>query len=128
MRMLGNLAAITGSYPAIRIGGTTANHATFVPSQEEPILLNFTTPGADQPTSLTWGRSWLDTFSNFPAETKFTVGLTFNSGEEGTAQTVAEAVEVISKLNSSLYALEIGNEFDGAACSSRRPALAGWPC
>ena len=119
--MLENLAAITGTYPEIRIGGTTANHATFAPSQAEPILLNFTTPGADQPTSLTWGPSWLDSFSNLPPEVKYTVGLTFNAEDTGAAQTVAEAVEVFSKLNSSLYAFEVGNEFDGEGCSLRRP-------
>lgn len=111
--MLQNLADITGSYPEVRIGGTTANHATFVPSQTEAIVLNFTTPGADQPTSLTWGPSWLDTFKNFPIGTKYTVGLSFNSGESGDSETVSEAVEIFSKLNSSLYAFEIGNEFDG---------------
>lgn len=111
--MLQNLADITGAYPEVRIGGTTANHATFVPSQTEAIVLNFTTPGADQPSSLTWGPSWLDLFHNFPLGTQYTVGLTFNSGESGNSDTISEAVEIFSKLNSSLYAFEIGNEFDG---------------
>ncbi|KAH8594004.1 hypothetical protein B0O99DRAFT_688030 [Bisporella sp. PMI_857] len=109
-RLLQNLADIAGSYPHIRVGGTTANHAAYDPNQEEAIILNYTTPGADQPSSLTWGPAWLELFHYWP--TQYTVGITFDSGEKGEQKTVAEAAAITKALRSSLYALEVGNEFD----------------
>lgn len=108
-----NLANVAGSYPRIRIGGSTANRATYVSDQEQAILLNFTTPGADQPTSLTWGPSWLRGFDVLPSKVKYTLGLPFNSGAAGEEHTLASAKAAYGGLKDKLYAFQIGNEFDG---------------
>ncbi|KAI9159186.1 Beta-glucuronidase [Paramyrothecium foliicola] len=110
IRMLENLANISGIYPQIRIGGTTSNHATFVSDQVEDIIPNFTLPGADQPASLTWGPSWLENFKNFPV--RYTLGLSFDSGIAGERKTLDEAQAAYEALGETLESFEVGNEFD----------------
>ena len=111
--MLQNLKDITGTTPQIRIGGTTANHASFVNSQAEPIIQNFAVAGADQPANVTLGPSYLQSFKTFPKGTKYTVGITFGSGSAGEDKTVEEAATFYAGLKDDLYAVEVGNEFDG---------------
>lgn len=113
LRMLQNLQSITGTSPPIRIGGTTANHATWEPNQQEAIIQNFAVAGADQPANISYGPGYLDYFKVFPKGTKYTVGLTFDSGATGEAKTIAEAKSFYDSLGGQLYAFEVGNEFDG---------------
>jgi hypothetical protein len=111
--MLQNLKDITGSAPQVRIGGTTSNHATFVQSQRAPIIQNFAVAGADQPANVTLGPSYLESFKVFPKGTKYTVGVTFDSGAVGEEKTVSEARTFYEGIKDDLYAMEVGNEFDG---------------
>jgi hypothetical protein len=111
--MLQNLKDISGSAVPIRIGGTTANHAIWTPGQKEAIIQNFAVPGADQPANATWGPKYLESFKALPKGTKYTVGLTFDSGERGENITAAEATAFYESLGQDLYAFEVGNEFDG---------------
>jgi hypothetical protein len=105
--MLQNLKDITGEAPQVRIGGTTANHWTWVEDQTEAIIQNFAIAGA------TLGPNYLQSFKTFPKGTKYIMGVTFDSGAEGEELTVSQA-EVFQKgLGDDLYALEVGNEFDG---------------
>lgn len=110
--MLQNLKDIIGSPVYIRVGGTTANHATWNETQTEAIVRYYATPGADQPANVTFGPKYLESFKTFPKDTKYTVGLTFNSGPEGEEETVQEATAFYQSLGSDLYAFEVGNEFD----------------
>ncbi|KAH8199545.1 hypothetical protein TruAng_006296 [Truncatella angustata] len=112
VNLINNLKDVGGSYPNIRVGGTTANYAVFVSDQEEPIILHYATPGADQPYSVTWGPTWLDYFDLLPEGIEYTLGLSFNSSTLGQTETIQEAAEAYSVLNRSLYAFEVGNEFD----------------
>jgi hypothetical protein len=111
--MLQNLKDITGSATQIRIGGTTANHASFVDSQPQPIIQNFAVAGADQPANVTLGPSYLESFKTFPKGTKYTVGVTFDSGAAGEEKSIEEAATFYAGLKDDLYAIEVGNEFDG---------------
>jgi hypothetical protein len=111
--MLQNLKDITGSAPEIRIGGTTANHASFVPNQAKAIIQNYAVVGADQPANSTLGPSYLESFKTFPKGTKYTVGITFDSGTAGEDKTVEEATVFFNGLKDDLNAIEVGNEFDG---------------
>jgi hypothetical protein len=111
--MLQNLKDITGSPVHIRVGGTTANHATWVPEQESSIIQNYATPGADQPAKVTLGPSYLESFKTFPKGTKYTMGLTFGSGSKGEDATVRTAKAFYQGLGDDLFAFEVGNEFDG---------------
>jgi hypothetical protein len=94
--MLQNLKDLTASAPPIRIGGTTANHGFYV---------------ADQ--NVSWGPAYLESFKVFPEGTKYTVGVTFDSGKDGEDMSVEEARAFYGGIGEDLYAIEVGNEFDG---------------
>jgi hypothetical protein len=118
--MLQNLKDITGSAVPVRVGGTTANHAIWTPNQKEAIIQNFATPGADQPANVTWGPAYLESFKVFPKGTKYTIGVTFDSGKKGEEASVAEATAFYKGIGKDLFAIEVGNEFDGM-CYYFRP-------
>lgn len=111
--MLQNLGDIAGSYPIIRAGGTTQNRATYLANQTEALIARFSTPGADQPSSLTVGPAWFESFQQFPNGTRYIYGLNFYDGEEGKAQTVLQAGAAYRSIGKDLYAFEIGNEVNG---------------
>lgn len=108
--MLQNLGDIAGSYPIIRAGGTTQNRNTYVANQTEALIARFSTPGADQPASLTVGPAWFESFQQFPDGTKYIYGLNFYDGDEGMAQAVLQAGAAYRGIGKDLYAFEIGNE------------------
>lgn len=120
--MLQNLKDITGSAAHIRVGGTTANHATWVADQREAIIQNFATPGADQPANVTIGPKYIESFKTFPKGTKYTVGVTFDSGAKGENATVTEVAAFYRGLGDDLFAIEVGNEFDGKFKSHSLPS------
>lgn len=111
--MLQNLKDITKSAPPIRVGGTTANHGIYIADQEEAMIQNFAVAGADQPANVTWGPAFLESFKIFPKGTKYTVGVTFDSGSTGEKATVTEAEAFYKGIGKELFAMEVGNEFDG---------------
>ncbi|KAG8168393.1 hypothetical protein KVR01_001142 [Diaporthe batatas] len=121
-QMLQNLGDIAGSYPIIRAGGTTQNRNTYVANQSEALIARFSTPGADQPASLTVGPAWFESFQQFPEGTKYIYGLNFYDGEEGMAQAVLQAGAAYRGIDKDLYAFEIGNEVNSWPGGSRRPA------
>jgi hypothetical protein len=112
-RMLQNLKDITGSAAPIRVGGTTANHGIWAPNQKEAIIQNFAVAGADQPANVTWGPAYLESFKTFPKGTHYTVGVTFGDGLDGEEATVTGAKAFYDGIGSELFAIEVGNEFDG---------------
>ncbi|OAG02711.1 uncharacterized protein CC84DRAFT_1250585 [Paraphaeosphaeria sporulosa] len=106
--------AIAGNYSAVpvRVGGTTANHGIWIPNQKQAIIQNFATPGADQPANSTWGPSYLESFKVLPKGTQYTVGVSFDDGDDGAKATVTEAQAFYSGLGNDIFAFEVGNEFD----------------
>lgn len=121
IKLLQNLADISGAYPIIRAGGSTQNRAIWVQNQTLAIVPTYATPGADQPSALTIGPAWLEAFQQFPKGTKYIFGLSFQDGAAGLNQTLLEAIPSFKTLGESLYAYEIGNEVDGFP-GGRRPA------
>ncbi|KAG6359218.1 hypothetical protein INS49_012739 [Diaporthe citri] len=121
-QMIQNLGDIAGSYPIIRAGGTTQNRATYLANQVEALIARYSTPGADQPSSLAVGPAWFESFQQFPKGTQYIYGLNFYDGDEGKAQTVLQAGAAYRGIGKDLYAFEIGNEVNGWAGGSRRPA------
>lgn len=120
--MLQNLKDISGSALPVRVGGTTANHAIWAPNQKEAIIQNFATPGADQPANVTWGPAYLESFKVFPKDTKYTVGVTFDSGAKGENNSVTESAAFYKGIGKDLFAIEVGNEFDGRFTTPRTPS------
>ena len=116
-QLLLNLEQISGALPIIRAGGSTANRAIYYPNQTEAVILTFDEPGADQPSALTIGPKWIESFQQFPQGTKYIYNLNFNDGEAGLNQTVLEAKLAFDGLEENLYAYEIGNEVDGTVRS-----------
>ena len=110
--MLQNLKDVSGSAVPVRVGGTTANHAMWAPNQKEAIIQNFATPGADQPANVTLGPAYLESFKVFPKGTKYTIGVTFDSGAKGENSSVTEAAAFYKGIGKDLFAIEVGNEFD----------------
>jgi hypothetical protein len=121
--MLQNLKDVSGSAVPVRVGGTTANHAIWAPNQKEAIIQNFATPGADQPANVTWGPAYLESFKVFPKDTKYTVGVTFDSGAKGENNSVTESAAFYKGIGKDLFAIEVGNEFDGKFTTSTTPEL-----
>lgn len=118
--MIQNLKDISGAYPVLRVGGTTMNKVVYNASQTEDVILTFENPTDDQPSRLTIGPSWMETFQQFPKEIEYIYGLSFydaNSslidGRNGIDETVAEAKLAYDALGDRLYAFEIGNEVNG---------------
>ncbi|KAH7001776.1 hypothetical protein B0J12DRAFT_733930 [Macrophomina phaseolina] len=61
--LIRNLYLVTGSYPIVRVGGSTQNHATWVQNQTEAIVLNFLDLSADQPDNVTLGPAFLELYA-----------------------------------------------------------------
>ncbi|KAL9090002.1 MAG: hypothetical protein Q9165_005531 [Trypethelium subeluteriae] len=122
-RMLQNLQDISGAYPIIRAGGSTQNRAIWVQNQTEAIIETIA-PGADQPSALTIGPAWLQSFHQFPNGTQYIYGLSFQDASAGLDQVLQEAVPAFQSLGDSLYAYEIGNEVDDYATQWKQYAAA----
>lgn len=120
-KILQNLKDISGAYPIIRAGGTTQNRAIWVQNQTVALIETFSPSSPDQPSSLTIGPSWLESFKTFPTGTQYIFGLSFQDGTAGLDQVLLEAIPTVAELGSSLYAFEIGNEVNGFP-GGRRPA------
>ena len=111
--MIQNLAQISGAYPIIRAGGSTQNRAVYVANQTEALNQTFSNPGDDQPSALTIGPKWFESFQQFPKGTQYIYGLNFFDGEDGLDQTVLQAAAAFKAVGEDIYAFEIGNEVDG---------------
>ncbi|KAK7732934.1 hypothetical protein SLS57_000877 [Botryosphaeria dothidea] len=106
-RLLSNIQSITNTPPPIRVGGTTQNHATYLPNQTSALIQYFSTPGADQPDSLTISSAFFESFKTFPDGTKYIYGLNFFDGDAGKAQALLEAhIFPVNRTNST-WSLEI---------------------
>jgi hypothetical protein len=62
---------------------------------------------------VTWGPKYLESFKVFPRGTKYTIGVTFDSGKKGENSSATEAEAFYNGIGKDLFAIEVGNEFDG---------------
>lgn len=107
-----NLRSISGELPYVRIGGTPQDIVEWNSSQKEAQIAVWPNNDLNQnPTGLSLGPSFVDSFGGFPKDTKYIFGLTFGSvNASGLQNTLMEAKAVFDALQGSLYAFEIGNE------------------
>lgn len=112
-KLLQNLYDVSGAHPIIRAGGTTQNRALYKANQTTALIEKFSASSPDQPSSLTIGPAWLESFQTFPQGTKYIYGLNFYDGAIGLQETLDEAIPAWAVLGDSIYAFEIGNEVDG---------------
>ncbi|KAH9895067.1 glycoside hydrolase superfamily [Cubamyces lactineus] len=117
---LANLATLRGAQPAIRIGGTTQDRATYDPNLQTPVNYTVASP-ADAPTTLTYGPSFLTLASQLKGEV--TVGL--NRQLNNQANSLAAGSRAKQSMG-NLFAIELGNEPDLYASSSPIASGTGW--
>ncbi|PSR82031.1 hypothetical protein BD289DRAFT_371895 [Coniella lustricola] len=101
---LANWEALTGTWPSIRIGGTTQDRALYDASTSAYVV--YTVAAAtDAPDNLTFGSS----FMRLAGEYKGSVVLGLDRGKNNITNTIAAAKVAVSDM-SNLLAIELGNE------------------
>ncbi|KAF6513298.1 hypothetical protein HZS61_006623 [Fusarium oxysporum f. sp. conglutinans] len=101
---LQNLKDLSGTWPPIRIGGTTQDRATYDASSSQQVTYTVANAG-DAPSTLTFGPSFMSLAGTYDG--KVTIG--FNRRLNNLANTVAAAAKAVDQIG-SLHAIELGNE------------------
>ncbi|KAJ5926689.1 hypothetical protein N7516_008462 [Penicillium verrucosum] len=101
---LQNLKDLTGTWPPMRIGGTTQDRATYDSSSTEAVTYTVASTGA-APETLTYGPSFISLAAGYAGEV--IIGL--NRRLDDISNTISAALLVQSKME-NLYSIELGNE------------------
>ncbi|KAJ5624035.1 hypothetical protein N7510_000344 [Penicillium lagena] len=101
---LQNLKDLTGTWPPLRIGGTTQDRATFDPSLNQAVNYSVASPD-DAPDTLTFGPSFVSLASTYAGD----VILGLNRRLDNISNTIAAATLAHTNME-NLYAIELGNE------------------
>ncbi|KAL4998650.1 Six-hairpin glycosidase-like protein [Aspergillus recurvatus] len=101
---LENLKDLTGTWPPLRIGGTTQDRATYDASSSEAVTYSVDDP-ADAPLSLTYGPPFITLASEYSGS----VVLGLNRRLNDIANTISAASLAVSEMD-NLQAIELGNE------------------
>lgn len=98
------MQALTGTWPPIRIGGTTQDRALY-DSATSAYVVYTVASAADAPASLTFGSSFMTLANSY----KGSVVMGLNRGKNNIANTIAAAKIAVSAMG-NLLAIELGNE------------------
>ncbi|KAF7624863.1 hypothetical protein F9C07_2154790 [Aspergillus flavus] len=101
---LQNLKELTGTWPPIRIGGTTQDRATYDASSSSAVTYTVSDP-ADAPSSLTFGPPFISLAADYDGQV--IIGL--NRRLNNQSNTIAAATLAKDTIK-NLYAIELGNE------------------
>ncbi|RDW63196.1 glycosyl hydrolase family 79 C-terminal domain-containing protein [Aspergillus mulundensis] len=101
---LENLKDLTGTWPPMRIGGTTQDRATYDAASTEPVTYSVDDP-ADAPLTLTYGPSFIALASEYAGS----VVLGLNRRLNDIANTISAASLAVAEMG-NLRAIELGNE------------------
>ncbi|KAF7523279.1 hypothetical protein PCG10_006683 [Penicillium crustosum] len=101
---LQNLKDLTGTWPPMRIGGTTQDRATYDSSSTEAVTYTVASAGA-APETLTYGPSFISLAAEYAGEV--IIGL--NRRLDDISNTISAALLAQSKME-NLYSIELGNE------------------
>ncbi|CAI7610721.1 unnamed protein product [Penicillium glandicola] len=110
--LLQNLKSITGIAPKVRVGGTSQDHATYFPDQEDNVQLIYENPTDDQPIQINYGPTFFESYHTL-GQIKFLHGLNM-AQNKSTEQLELEAMEACTSIGPQLYLYELGNEFNFA--------------
>ncbi|KAJ8523517.1 hypothetical protein ONZ45_g96 [Pleurotus djamor] len=117
---LANIEALRGSPPAVRIGGTTQDRATYNPNLQAAV--NYTVANAgDAPDTLTYGPS----FFTLAAQLRGDVSVGLNRRLNNQANTLSAAVRAKQTMP-NLLSIELGNEPEFYASGSPIIPSGGW--
>ncbi|KAK4500334.1 hypothetical protein PRZ48_008523 [Zasmidium cellare] len=109
---LQNLEALTGTWPRLRIGGTTQDRATYNASSSSEVTYSVASP-SDAPASLTYGPSFLTLAGTYNGS----VLLGLNRQLNNLSNTISAAKKAVIEID-NLNAIELGNEPNFYASSS----------
>ncbi|KAI0344513.1 hypothetical protein BDW22DRAFT_1326510 [Trametopsis cervina] len=109
---LDNVAVLRGAQPAVRIGGTTQDRATFDPGLKTAVNYTVDSP-ADAPASLTFGPP----FISLASQLKGNVTLGLNRQLDNQPASLAAAILAKQQMG-NLFAIELGNEPEFYASNS----------
>ncbi|KAI1845537.1 hypothetical protein JX265_011646 [Neoarthrinium moseri] len=101
---LTNLQSLTGTWPPIRIGGTTQDRALYDAATSSYVVYTVASP-ADAPANLTFGSRFMALANTY----KGSVVLGLNRGKNQISNTIAAAKVAVSEMT-NLLAIELGNE------------------
>ncbi|KAJ6089810.1 hypothetical protein N7467_005026 [Penicillium canescens] len=101
---LQNMKDLTGTWPPVRIGGTTQDRATYDASSTEAVTYTVAS-SADAPQTLTYGPSFISLAATYAG--KVIIGL--NRRLDNISNTISAALLVQSNMD-NLYSIELGNE------------------
>ncbi|KAF7595496.1 hypothetical protein BBP40_005832 [Aspergillus hancockii] len=101
---LQNLKDVSGTWPPLRIGGTTQDRATYDASSSSAVTYTVSNP-ADAPASLTFGPPFMSLAAEYGG--KVIVGL--NRRLNSLSNTIAAAILAKNTIG-NLYSIELGNE------------------
>ncbi|KAJ5383068.1 hypothetical protein N7517_000979 [Penicillium concentricum] len=110
--LLHNLKSLTGVAPKVRVGGTSQDHATYFPDQEENVKLIYQNPTDDQPIQINYGPAYFESYHTL-GDIKYLHGLNMNQNYS-TKQLELEAAEACTSIGPKLHLFELGNEFNFA--------------
>lgn len=116
-KCLANIQSLRGAAPAVRIGGTTQDRATYDASLSTAVNYSVSSP-LDAPLSLTFGPSFLTLAGELAGDV--TIGLNRELNNIGNTRSAAE--EAVRRIP-GLLAIELGNEPD--LYSSSAPIAGG---
>lgn len=101
---LANFKALSGTWPPIRIGGTTQDRASYDSSTSAYVVYSVANP-ADAPATLTFGPNFIKLAATYAGDV--TLGL--NRGKNNIDNTIAAAKVAVQEIK-NIYAIELGNE------------------
>ncbi|KAK2051593.1 hypothetical protein LY76DRAFT_688296 [Colletotrichum caudatum] len=101
---LSNLKDLTGTWPPIRIGGTTQDRASYDASSSAHVVYSVA-DAADAPLNLTFGPEFIKLAATYAGNV--TLGL--NRGRNDINNTIAAGKVAVQEM-ANLYAIELGNE------------------
>lgn len=113
---LSNWEALTGTWPPIRIGGTTQDRAQYDAATSAYVVYSVAN-ATDAPANLTFGASFVTLAGKYAGSV--VVGL--NRALNNITNTISAAKVAVAEV-SNLLAIELGNEPE---CACRRVRVAG---
>ncbi|KAF7877222.1 hypothetical protein EAF04_000907 [Stromatinia cepivora] len=117
---LANFKDLSGTWPPIRIGGTTQDRATY-DSNTSAYVVYSVNSSVDAPASLTFGPNFMKLASTYPG----TVVLGLNRGLNNITNTIAAAKYAKGSME-NLKAMELGNEPEYYVSDGQPIAFPSW--
>ena len=112
VNLIQNIGSFTNSHPAIRVGGSSLNEATYVPTQSQALIVPAAQLNNPRPSGILLGPSFFSSFKNIP-NAQYLLDIPMTKKTSTVAGSVAFAKQAYQTIGSAnIYTLELGNEPD----------------